>query len=306
MTVRWHWCLVVIVAVAATAVTGAMADDYEAEIAAFRAEQEARLRSDTGWLTMAALYFLTEGEHRFGTGPLNDFVLPAGSAPDEVGVLEFQDGETTIRAREGTTVTVNGEEVTSTVLTPSGEGRRPDRVTINDLTFWVHYSGVRKAIRLSDVNSPIRKAFTGRRWFPVDEKFRVVARFEPLPEPEPLAVPNILGDLERYTATGFVHFELDGKPYSMKAIGRGERGLWFLFRDLTSGQESYPAVRFLSAARPVNGEVVVDFNKAVNPPCAFNPFTTCPLPLKENRLNVRITAGELNSHPPEHATAGEN
>lgn len=305
MTVRLHWFLAAIVAVVAPAAVGAMADDYATEVAAFRAAQEERLRSDTGWLTMAALYFLTDGEHQFGAGPLNDFVLPPGSALDEVGVLEFRDRETTIRAREGTTVTVNGEDVTSTVLTPSGEGRRPDRVTINDLTFWVHYSGDRKAIRLSDPNSPIRKAFTGRRWFPVNEKFRVVARFEPLPEPEPLGVPNILGDVERYTATGFVHFELDGTAYSMKALGAREGRLWFIFRDLTSGQETYPATRFLYADAPENGQVVVDFNKAVNPPCAFNPFTTCPLPLKENRLTVRITAGELDYHTPEQTTDGE-
>ena len=145
-------------------------------------------------------------------------------------------------------------------------------------------------------NNEIRRSFTGRKWFSVDETFRVVARYAPLAEPEPLEVPNVLGDIERYTATAFVHFEIDGQAYSMKGIGSREGRLWFIFRDLTSGQETYPATRFLTSEVPENGEVVVDFNKAVNPPCAFNPYTTCPLPLPENRLNVRITAGELKYH----------
>ena len=278
MSVRSVWLMVGIIGMVATAAVGAVADDYEAEIAEFRADQEERLRSDNSWLTVAGLFFLTEGTHRFGTGTLNDFVLPPGSAPEEIGVFEYHDSQTTVCALEGTTITVNGAEVASAVLHPSGEGRRrPDQITIGSLTMWVHLSGDRKAIRLRDLNSQIRREFTGRRWFPADKKYRVVARFEPLPEPEPLEVPNILGDIERYTATGFVHFELEGQPYRMKAIGRGERGLWFLFHDLTSGKETYPAVR---------------------------PFTTCPLPLPENRLKVRIAAGELNYHTTDETAAG--
>ena len=294
MGVRGSWFLAALAVVAAVGAVGAA--DYKAEIEEFRAQQEARLRSETGWLAMDGLFFLTEGDHPFGTGTLNDFVLPEGSAPEEVGVFEYRDGQTTVRAIEGTTVTVNGEEVASAVLTPSLSERGADKVTVGDLTLWVHISGDRKAVRMRNPNNEIRRSFTGRKWFSVDETFRVVARYAPLAEPELLEVPNVLGDIERYTATAFVHFEIDGQAYSMKGIGSREGRLWFIFRDLTSGQETYPATRFLTSEVPENGEVVVDFNKAVNPPCAFNPYTTCPLPLPENRLNVRITAGELKYH----------
>ena len=118
-----------------------------------------------------------------------------------------------------------------------------------------------------------------------------MARYEPLAEPDPLEVPNVLGDIERFTATAFVRFEIDGQTYSMKGIGSRKGQLWFIFRDLTSGQETYPATRFLASEVPGDGEVVIDFSRAVNPPCAFNPYTTCPLPPPENRLNVRKRAG---------------
>ena len=289
MSVRVSWFLAALAVVAAVGAVGAA--DYKAEIEEFGAQQEERLRSETGWLAMDGLFFLTEGDHRFGTGTLNDFVLPEGLAPEEVGVFEYRDGETTVRAIEGTTVAVNGEEVTSAVLTPSVSERGADKVTVGDLTLWVHISGHRKAVRMRNPNSEIRRSFTGRKWFPVDETFQVVARYEPLAEPDPLEVPNVLGDIERFTATAFVRFEIDGQTYSMKGIGSRKGQLWFIFRDLTSGQETYPATRFLASEVPGDGEVVIDFSRAANPPCAFNPYTTCPLPPPENRLNVRKRAG---------------
>jgi uncharacterized protein (DUF1684 family) len=112
-------------------------------------------------------------------------------------------------------------------------------------------------------------------------------------------VPNILGDLETYTAPGLVAFTLNGQEHKLEVFesGSGDSKRFFIvFRDLTSGKETYPSARFLYADLPVNGQTTLDFNKAYNPPCAFNPYTTCPLPSEQNRLRVRIEAGELDYH----------
>ncbi len=277
----------------AAATSGRLGDAaYKAEVESWRQEQDERLKADDSWLTVAGLFFLAEGENRFGTGISNDIVLPEGSAPKEVGVFEYRNGRTTVRAAPGTTVTVNGAAVETAVLDPVSGDTPADLLTVRDLTLFVHVSGDRKAIRLRDQNSRIRREFTGRRWFPVDEAFRVTGRFVPLSESRPMNVPNILGDTEHYTTSGHIVFELGGRQHRMVAVDVSN-GLWLIFRDTTSGQETYGAARFLRTTPPEDGEVVVDFNRAYNPPCAFNPYTTCPLPPRENRMPIRVAAGEL-------------
>jgi uncharacterized protein len=287
-------------ALAATLTTTslALADSaYLAELAKWRQDREADLKSDNSWLTVAGLFFLNEGRNSFGSGPLNDIVLPEG-APAEGGVLEFDGKKVTLRASQP--LTVNGTPTTTVELRPAGDGKPADTVTMGAMSFFVHKSGDRFAIRLRDRNSEIRRNFTGLRWFAPNEAYKVTGRFEPYATPKPVRVPNILGDLEPYTAPGLVAFTLNGQPLKLEVYdsGSGENRRFFIvFRDLTSGKETYPSARFLYAERPnVKGEVVLDFNKAYNPPCAFNPFTTCPLPSEQNRLRVRVEAGELDYH----------
>jgi len=272
-------------------------DTYVRELTKWRQDRETELKGDNSWLTVAGLFFLNEGRNTFGSDPLNDIVLPAG-APAEAGVLEFDGRTVTLRAKEP--VTVNGAPVTTTELKPAGGGKPADTVTMGALSFFVHRSGDRIAIRLRDKNSDIRRNFTGLKCFAPNEAYRVVGRFEPYPKPKAVRVPNILGDLEPYTAPGVVSFTLDGQPHKLEVYdsGTGENRRFFIvFRDLTSGKETYPAARFLYAPLPnAKGEVVLDFNKAYNPPCAFNPYTTCPLPSEQNRMRVRIEAGELDYH----------
>jgi hypothetical protein len=275
-----------------------LADDtYLQALAKWRQDRETDLKGDNSWLTVAGLFFLNEGTNSFGSGPLNDIVLPA-SAPAEAGVLEFDGQKVTLRANEP--LTVNGASVTRAELRPSGGGKPADTVTMGPLSFFVHKSGDRLAIRLRDQNSAIRRDFTGLRWFPPNEAYRVTGRFEAYATPKAVRVPNILGDLEPYTAPGVVSFTLNGQPLKLEVYdaGSGENRRFFIvFRDLTSGKETYPSARFLYAERPnAKGEVLLDFNKAYNPPCAFNPFTTCPLPSEQNRLRVRVEAGELDYH----------
>jgi uncharacterized protein (DUF1684 family) len=291
-------CALALAATFAAAIpTVAVDDTYVQALAKWRQDRENELKSDNSWLTVAGLFFLNHGKNSFGSGPLNDIVLPA-PAPAEAGALEFDGQKVTLRANQP--LTVNGTEVTTMELRPAGGGKPADTVTIGPLSFFVHKSGDRLAIRLRDQNSEIRRNFTGLRWFAPNEAYKVTGRFEPYAKPKAVKVPNILGDLEPYTAPGVVSFTLNDEPMKLEVYDSGSgqnRRFFIVFRDLTSGKETYPSARFLYAERPnAQGEVVLDFNKAYNPPCAFNPFTTCPLPSDQNRLRVRIEAGELDYH----------
>ena len=290
-------CAVMMLGALAAVSTTASDVSYEQEIAKWRQQREAELKADNSWLTVAGLFFLNQGKNTFGSGPLNDIVLPV-DAPADAGVLEFDGSKITLRANAP--LVVNGTPITTTELKPAAEGKPADLVMMGSLTMFVHKSGDRLAIRLRDTNSEIRRNFTGLKWFPPNEAYKVTGKFEPYPTPKAVRVPNILGDLEPYTAPGVVSFRLNGEALKLEVYDAGSaenRRFFIVFRDLTSGKETYPSARFLYADRPsANGEVVLDFNKAYNPPCAFNPFTTCPLPSEQNRLRVRIEAGELDYH----------
>jgi uncharacterized protein (DUF1684 family) len=261
---------------------------YQKEIETWREERETGLKKDGSWLTVAGLFWLREGESTVGAAAENDFVLPEG-APPQVGVFGYHDGKVTFRAQEGVSV-LQKEKPVKEVTLEQGE---KNALTLGKLSMWVHASGPRLAIRLRDLDSPIRKEFTGLDWFPVAPAYRVTAKFTPHPKPKPVEILNMLGDIERYESPGVVDFELMGETVRMEPVWNTERDrLWFIFKDATSGKETYPSARFLYADAPKDGSVVVDFNKAYNPPCAFNPYTTCPMPSKENRLKMRIEAGE--------------
>jgi uncharacterized protein (DUF1684 family) len=261
---------------------------YQKEIETWREERETGLKKDGSWLTVAGLFWLREGESTVGAAAENDFVLPEG-APPQVGVFGYHDGKVTFRAQEGVSV-LQKEKPVKEVTLEQGE---KNALTLGKLSMWVHASGPRLAIRLRDLDSPIRKEFTGLDWFPVAPAYRVTAKFTPHPKPKPVEILNMLGDIERYESPGVVDFELMGETVRMEPVWNTERDrLWFIFKDATSGKETYPSARFLYADAPKGGSVVVDFNKAYNPPCAFNPYTTCPMPSKENRLKMRIEAGE--------------
>jgi uncharacterized protein len=277
---------------AAPAVPAAPADPYRTEVENFRKAREAKLTSDTGWLTIAGLHFLTQAETTAGSDAANDVVLPGGT-PSRVGTFVLaKNGQVSVKLAPGVAVSLlDGKPFTGGSLKSDGDGA-PDRLVLGDVQVWVHQSGERPAIRVRDKNNPLRKTFTGMKWYPVDEAYRVEGTFEPYDKPKTVQVPNLLGDIDTMTSPGTVAFSLGGQTMHMSAIAENENELWFIFRDLTSGHETYPAARFLYTPKPVDGKVPLDFNKAENPPCAFNAYATCPLPPEENRLQVRVEAGE--------------
>lgn len=265
--------------------------DYKTQIEQWRERRVAALTSDSGWLTVAGLFWLKEGKNTVGAGPGNEIVLPKGSAPGKVGAFEFHNGSTTFEAAPGSEATLNGKAATATVLKPDTSGN-PDRLEVHALTLFVIQRGARFGIRLKDRNSELRKKFTGIKYFPIDERYRVKAKFVPYNPPKMIPVPNILGETSEEQSPGYAEFTLNGHACRLDPVTEdGE--LFFIFKDLTSGKETYPPGRFLYTEMPNGGEVLLDFNKAFNPPCAFTPYATCPLPPEENRLPIRIAAGEL-------------
>lgn len=267
-----------------------------AALNAFRAEREKILLADNGWFTVAGLHFLNPGENKFGSDPLNDIVLEFGDVPKQAGVITMNGNEVTIKAANGQTLTYNGKPVSEGPLRLAGQGRPADLITYKSTSFFLHFSGPRLAIRVRDQNAPLRKNFSGLKWYPANPTYRVTGQFTPLDKPKVVQAPTILGDLEPFTVPGNVSVTIGGKTANMEAWRSGER-LWFVFRDLTSADTTYPSARFLYTDAPgPDGKVVLDFNRAQNPPCAYNPWTTCPLPPSANKLAVRIEAGEKRYH----------
>jgi uncharacterized protein (DUF1684 family) len=263
---------------------------YQAEIERWRRRMQESLRAELGWLTLAGLFWLTEGPNRFGAGADNPIALPGGSAPEHAGSFTLHHGVVTLQpAADG--VTLNGQPASAMRLRSDAEGEA-DLVAVGDLTMRLLRRGERYAIRLWDRRSPARAAFAGRRWYPIDQAYRLPARFIAHDPPRTLPVPNVLGETEQRRSPGYAVFRLGGREHRLDAVTDGDE-LFFIFRDQTAGDTTYPAGRFLKAAYPQGGQITLDFNRAYSPPCAFTAFATCPLPPPGNHLPLRIEAGEL-------------
>ncbi len=268
---------------------------YRAEVQKWRTDREARLKSDGGWLTVAGLFWLKEGENRFGTDPAGDIVLPEGSAPARAGTFELKGDQVTVALEAGVSGRIAGRPVSgASTMEPDTSGS-PDVLEMGALSLNVIKRGDRTGVRLKDKNSAARKGFTGLKWFDVKENYRVEARWVSYPQPKPVRMLNVLGQTETMPSPGHAEFTLNGKPVRLDGVLEAPRAeeLFFILRDQTSGKETYGAGRFLYAGLPKAGKVVLDFNKAYNPPCAFTPYATCPLPPRQNWLPVRVEAGEM-------------
>jgi uncharacterized protein (DUF1684 family) len=266
---------------------------YLQEIQKWREGYEANLKQDNGWLALAGLFWLKDGENRFGSGSANGIVLPAGSGPEIAGTFLFHEGTTTLAPSQGVPVMLNGQPIHAQTLVKPDSSGSPDRITLGRLSMIVIQRGTRYGIRMWDNGNPARREFNGSNWFLVKESYRVTAEFHSYSQPKMIPILNILGDTESNPSPGFATFEIAGKPCRLEPVVEDNR-LFFMFKDTTSGRETYPAGRFLYTDLPKHGTVVLDFNKAHNPPCAFTPYATCPLPPRQNNLPVRIEAGERN------------
>ena len=285
--------LAVAAAVLGLASGGGADEAYRATVKKWRDEREARLKADGGWLSVAGLSWLKPGENRFGTDKAAAVVLPEGSAPPFAGVFELKGTETTLRLAEGTVARMAGLPLAGPAVLRPDSG---DVIELGSVSLQVIERGGRYGIRLKDKNAAARREFTGCRWYEIKEAYRIEAKWIAHRQARPLKVPNILGQTESMPSPGYAEFSVGGKLVRLDGVLETPQStqLWFILRDQTSGQETYPAGRFLYAELPKAGKVMLDFNKSYNPPCAFTAYATCPLPPPQNWMPVRIEAGELN------------
>jgi uncharacterized protein len=275
----------------------AMDPAYVKSVEAWRAQHEADYARE--YVPLAGLFFLKPGANAAGSAAGNDVRLP-GRAPASVGRLVLESGRVRFEPAPESRVTVRGTPVRTPLQLKSDASDDPDELSIDTITFWIHESGDRRGVRLRDPESDIAKSFKGFRWFPIDRRYRVTGRFIKDAKPRVIEMPLLTGDIDSGTTEGVVGFTLNGSTIRLRPVTTRPGRLWFIFRDATAGHETYEAARFLYADLKPDGTTDVDFNEAYNPPCSFNAFTTCPLPLPENRLKIRIPAGEMayaGSHP---------
>jgi len=264
---------------------------YVEEIEAWRKAREERLKADGGWLTVEGLFWLEEGESRFGSDRNSAIVLPP-SAPARAGTFVFANGEVRFRLEPGVDATLGGKPAREGLLRPDSG----DVLVLGPVTLQAIERAGEHAIRMKDMQSARRRGFKGLRWYPVREDRRIEARFVPYSPPRTLQVPNVTGQVNHLVCPGYAEFTLAGRTLRLEPVLEepDAEELFFIFRDETAPGDTYGAGRFLYAPLPRDGKVVLDFNKAYSPPCAFTPYATCPLPPRQNRLSVRIEAGELD------------
>jgi len=258
-------------------------------VQAWRDKHEADYRRE--WVTIAGLHFLRPGAQTAGSAKGSDVELPA-SAPSTLGRFVLEGTTVRFEPAKGAAVELKGTPVTAPIVLKDDATGPADELKSGSVTIAVHVSGERRSLRVWDPDGPLAQGFKGFTWFPIQIGYRVTGRFIPDAQPRALQVINTFGDLDTFTTQGVVEFTLNGQTLRLRPFTTRPKRFYFVFKDMSSGNETYAAARFLYADLKDDGTTVLDFNQAYNPPCAFNPFTTCPIPLPENRLPVKVLAGE--------------
>lgn len=268
------------------------AEELAAEVRAHREARLGRLTSPAGWLSLVAKAWLPEGTSRLGADPAADIWLDVPDAPAWLGTVTRRGAEVTFAAAPGVHAVARGAPVDTLVLRPDAEPA-PDEVAVGALRLELIRRGDDLALRVRDPASPTRRAFAGVPAYDVDRRWWIDARFEPREPPVSVRLEDSDGRPQTYRSPGDAVFEVDGQPGRLQLLLEGDgRRLFVLFGDATNRDETYGAGRFLYAPLPVDGRVILDFNKAFNPPCAFTAFASCPMPPAVNRLPFRVPAGE--------------
>ncbi len=262
---------------------------YAAEIETWQQEREDRLKSEEGWLTLVGLFWLQPGENGVGSGAKNVVVLTDG--PDRVATMIFEDDHVRLEPVKGGGLMIGDEPASARILGTDND-ETTDKMTLGSLLFYIVQRGDRFGVRVKDSQSPVRTAFHGLDRYEIDPAWRVEGKWTPYDPPKEIPIASVIGTVEKMPAPGSVTFEMDGESYSLDPIDAGDE-YWYLFRDKTSGEETYGAGRYLYGPKAdENGRVTIDFNRSYNPPCAFTAFATCSLPPLQNRLDLRVEAGE--------------
>jgi uncharacterized protein len=302
MASHWRaaiWSSVVAVVALAVACTSrsSSSDPAAIDVAAgtketqdWRAQHEESYRKN--WVTIAGLHFLEPGSHTAGTAATNDIVLPASAASERIGQFVLDGDVVRFEPDARSSVQIDGQPVTKPRELTDDFVEEPDSIEVGAIRMVVHRSGDRRSLRVWDPNGEMARSFLGFRWFDIQMDYRVTGRFIADATPRDLQVVNTFGDIDTYKTEGVVEFTLHGRTLRLRPFTTRPKRFYFVFKDQSSGVETYEAARFLYSDLRDDGTTVLDFNQAYNPPCAFNPYTTCPIPLPENRLPVKVLAGE--------------
>ena len=267
---------------------------HEKEIIEWRKDRITKLTTPDGWLSLVGMHWLPDnGITRVGSGEANGTRIAVG--PRKLGIIKVDSGEVKFEPESGTSVTIDKVPSKGRVKLNTDALTTPTEVGFDggQASFIVIERGGKLALRVRNSQAPALINFNGLDYFDIDRDYRFDAKFIPHEAGRTIEVMNILGMVEPMMNPGAVEFTKEDKTYRLEALDEGDDRLFLIFADLTSGHDSYPAGRFLYAEYPdANGITEVDFNKAYNPPCAFNAYSTCPMPPENNRLDISINAGE--------------
>jgi uncharacterized protein len=283
----------------------AAATPWKTDLLAWRAEHAKQLQTPNGWLTVIGLEWLKSGDNSVGSGKGNAAVIKAPTAPS-MGVVRLSGESLQLLPPNGgypKGLLVDGiAPANPQPLQPDSSGH-PSKITDGSVTITIIHRGDRYGLRIKDSKAAARLHFHGLKWFPPEAAYRVQAKWIPYNPPHQVPVPTILGTEVMSDVPGAAEFTLDGKTWRLEPIleSPDDKDLFFIFRDTTSKSETYGAGRFLYTPLPDHGltqagQVELDFNRAENPPCAYTPYATCPLPTSQNRLPIPIPAGQLRYH----------
>jgi len=265
---------------------------YEGEINAWHAKRIEEVKAPNGWLNLVGLHWLEPGINPFGSDEKNTIVFPKNKIAPRAGYFLLKDNVVTLVVNPDVSITANGKAVTSQVIFHP-DSTQPILLSSGTLRWNIIRRESKFGIRLRDDESSLAKEFTGIDRFPINPNFRADARFEESDSSKTIDITNAIGQTTAQPSPGTLVFKLGEKEFRLDALEGNKDEFFVVFGDETSGNETYGGGRFLYVKRPdANGNTVVDFNKAYNPPCVFTPYATCPLPPKQNVLAIKITAGE--------------
>jgi uncharacterized protein (DUF1684 family) len=271
--------------------TSKPSSDYTQQIETWRAQRVERLKAPNGWLSLIGLHWLKDGKNSIGSAKDNDVVLAKG--PAHLGAISLKGGKATIELDAKADASIDDKKTKSAELLDDTH-EKPTTVAFGTASFYMIDRNGKKGLRVKDSAAETRTHFAGIDSFAIDPSWRVEAKWEAYTPAHSLDIPTVLGTVDKMPVPGKATFTRGGKTYTLLPVleDKDAKELWFIFADRTSGKETYGAARFLYADMPKDGKLVIDFNKAYNPPCAFTPYATCPLAPPENRLDLAVTAGE--------------
>jgi uncharacterized protein len=285
--------LIIAASISGTELISAGSEDaYTREIESWRDQRVERLKSPTGWLSLVGLEWLKPGTNKIGSASDNDIVI--AKAPPHLGSIEWKDDKVVATLGQGSGALIDDKPLAKAELLDDSH-EKPTTISFGSVRFYlIDRAGGKKGLRIKDSEAKSRVGFLGIDYYPIDPSWRIEARWVAFDPPHTLEIPNVIGTIDKMPVPGKAVFEHDGKSFELLPVLETEDAdeLFWIIADKTSGKETYGAARFIYSAMPKDGKVVIDFNKAYNPPCAFTPYATCPLAPPENRIGVAVRAGE--------------